>query len=75
MSTEHQGLGTGTDEDPTAGLPPVTEADIEAAMGVNSVPDGVRVGSSTPDETRQVMDATGRLTGPAEEEPSGVDPQ
>ncbi|PWJ52702.1 hypothetical protein SAMN06264364_11873 [Quadrisphaera granulorum] len=64
-------LGTGTDDDPTAGLPKVTEADIAAAMGVNSVPDEVRVVSDDPDETDQVMDATGRLSEPAEEEPQG----
>lgn len=64
-------LGTGTADDPTAGLPEVTEADIAAAMGVNSVPDEVRVVSDDQDETDQVMDATGRLTEPAEEEPEG----
>jgi hypothetical protein len=64
-------LGTGTDEDPTAGLPEVTEADIAAAMGVNSVPDEVRVVSDDPDETDQVVDATGRLSEPAQQEPEG----
>ncbi|MGQ7297286.1 hypothetical protein [Quadrisphaera sp. KR29] len=64
-------LGTGTADDPTAGLPEVTEADIAAAMGVNSVPDEVRVVSDDADETGQVMDATGRLGEPAEEEPEG----
>ncbi|TXR55134.1 hypothetical protein [Quadrisphaera setariae] len=64
-------LGTGTDDDPTAGLPEVTEADIAAAMGVNSVPDEVRVVSGDADETGQVVDATGRLSEPAEAEPEG----
>ncbi|MBC3763382.1 hypothetical protein ACUN7V_13835 [Quadrisphaera oryzae] len=64
-------LGTGTDDDPTAGLPEVSEADVAAAMGVSSVPDEVRVVSDDADETGQVMDATGRLSEPAEEEPEG----
>lgn len=68
-------IGTGTDDDPTAGLPPVSEADVHAAMGVNSVPDEVRTASQTPDETNQTIDATGQLGVPAEEEPSGVEHQ
>ena len=47
----------------------VTEAEIAAAMGVNSVPDEVRVNSTDPDETGLVVDGAGELRPPSEEHP------
>ncbi len=48
---------------------PVSEEEIAAAMGVNSVPDETRVKSTDPDETGLVIDGTGELRPPAESEP------
>lgn len=47
----------------------VTEEEIAAAMGVNSVPDEVRVTSTDPDETGLVVDGTGELRPPSEDAP------
>jgi hypothetical protein len=44
----------------------VTEEEIVAAMSVNSVPDVVRVGSDTQDETGQIMDGEGNVRLPVE---------
>lgn len=47
----------------------VTEEEIAAAMGVNSVPDSVRLTSTDPDETGLVIDGSGELRPPSEEQP------
>jgi hypothetical protein len=54
---------------PNEGLT-VTEDEIASAMAVNSVPDEVRVHGTFRDETDQVIDGTGVLGPPAEQEPS-----
>ncbi len=48
---------------------PVSEEEVAAAMGVNSVPDEVRTSSTDPDETGLVIDGSGELRPPAEHEP------
>ncbi len=48
---------------------PVSEEEVAAAMGVSSVPDEVRTASTDPDETNLVIDGSGELRPPAEEEP------
>ena len=45
----------------------VTEEEVAAALGVNSVPDEVRVASTDPDETGLVVDGAGELRPPSEE--------
>ena len=47
----------------------VTEEEIAAAMGVNSVPDEVRVTSTDPDETGLVVDGAGELRPPSPNQP------
>lgn len=47
----------------------VTPEEIAAAMGVNSVPDEVRVHMRDPDETNLVIDGTGELRPSSEEHP------
>ncbi len=47
----------------------VTEEEIAAAMGVNSVPDEVRVTSTDPDETGLVVDGAGELRPPSQQSP------
>ena len=42
----------------------VTEEEIVAAMSVNSVPDEIRVGSDSQDETEQIMDGEGNVRAP-----------
>lgn len=48
----------------------VTEEEIASAMGVNSLPDSVRLTSTDPDETGLVVDGSGELRPPSEEHPS-----
>ena len=47
----------------------VSDEEIAAAMGVNSVPDEVRVHSTDPDETGLVIDGAGELRPPSEDHP------
>lgn len=44
----------------------VTEEEVAAALGVNSVPDEVRVTSTDPDETGLVVDGAGELRPPSD---------
>ena len=48
---------------------PVSEEEVAAAMGVNSLSDEVRTSSTDPDETGLVVDGSGELRPPAEHEP------